>query len=330
MADRVQSTRYYNAWERPPVTDASGEIYVNFADMQIGALDLSHSPVDFVAVRFYSQISKYVEGDYTVYEGNLYRCIGATTDPSGPFDPTRWSLVGESSSTIVLIDNETARATAAEELLQFEIDQETVRAETEESFLQSEIDALRTALNQLLPTGTSVDYYGASPPPGWLLEDGATYNISDYPALGAFLGSRFGGNGTTTFAVPNSLNRFGVAAGSSYPLGSTGGSDSTTLDTSHLPAHTHTLQPHAHTSPPHNHSFSSSTVGLNTIAGPVGFAAAAGAPPAVSLSGDIQAATVVINPTGVLTTDSTGSDGGSAVPVSTIPPYMSRNRIIKT
>lgn len=37
----------------------------------------------------------------------------------------------------------------------------------------------------------------------WLELDGSVYNISDFPDLGAFLGSTFGGNGTTTFGVPN-------------------------------------------------------------------------------------------------------------------------------
>lgn len=39
--------------------------------------------------------------------------------------------------------------------------------------------------------------------PGWLYCDGTVYNIADHPDLGAYLGATFGGNGTTTFAVPD-------------------------------------------------------------------------------------------------------------------------------
>jgi len=40
-------------------------------------------------------------------------------------------------------------------------------------------------------------------PPGWLLCDGAILNIQSYSALFSLIGAKFGGNGTTTFAVPN-------------------------------------------------------------------------------------------------------------------------------
>ena len=43
--------------------------------------------------------------------------------------------------------------------------------------------------------------------PPYLLEDGAIYNVSDFPYLGRQLGSSFGGNGITTFGVPDSRGR---------------------------------------------------------------------------------------------------------------------------
>jgi microcystin-dependent protein len=326
MVDRVQVTRYYSAWQRPPNTDVSGEVYVNFADIQIGALDLTHSPVDFVAVRYYSQTSRYVEGDYSVYNGLLYRCIENTPNPAGPFDSARWSEVLDLQEVTVLIAQETSRAEAVEAHLQSEINAEITRAEAAEANLQSEINGINSSLSGLIPTGISLDYYGVTPPAGWLLEDGSIYNISAYPALGAFLGNRFGGNGTTTFAVPNSLGRFGVATSSSFPLGSMGGLASATLSSANLPSHTHTIQPHIHTTQPHVHSFSSTTIGMSTTVSATGFAAGASAPPAVNLSGDIQPATVTVNASAVLTTDATGT----GAPLATLPPYISRTRIIKT
>jgi microcystin-dependent protein len=324
VASRVQTIRYYTTLERPPVTEFSGELYINFADIQIGALDTSKSPVDFVAVRYYSQLALYVAGDFVIYNGSLYRCLQNNTQ--GAFDNTKWSLFADLQEIQVLIAIETQNRINADQVLQNEIDAETTRAELAEQNLQNEINATNTALANVFPPGVSMDYYGVNAPAGWLLEDGSVYNISTYPALGALLGNRFGGNGTTTFAVPPSLNRFGVTAGSSFPLGSMGGSTTAALNLTNLPSHTHTIQPHGHTSQPHTHQFSSNTIGMSVTVSSIGFAAGVGAPPAVNLSGDIQPATVVINNSLTLTTDPVG--GGT--PINILPPYISRTRIIKT
>lgn len=45
----------------------------------------------------------------------------------------------------------------------------------------------------------------------YLVKDGTVYNVSTYPALGQLLGSTYGGNGVTTFAVPDERNRFRLA-----------------------------------------------------------------------------------------------------------------------
>ncbi len=64
--------------------------------------------------------------------------------------------------------------------------------------------------------GTAYDLHGATAYPPWmtacsvapyLLKDGSVYNISNYTALGAMLGSTFGGNGITTFGVPDERAR---------------------------------------------------------------------------------------------------------------------------
>jgi microcystin-dependent protein len=64
--------------------------------------------------------------------------------------------------------------------------------------------------------GTAYDLHGAISVPLWmqackvrpyLQKDGTVYNVSDYPALAQVLGSTFGGNGVTTFAVPDELSR---------------------------------------------------------------------------------------------------------------------------
>ena len=64
------------------------------------------------------------------------------------------------------------------------------------------------------PIGTVISYMGKSAPEGYLFCDGATYNISEYPKLAEQIKKEFGtynyfgGNGTSTFAVPNLKGEF--------------------------------------------------------------------------------------------------------------------------
>ena len=86
----------------------------------------------------------------------------------------------------------------------------------------------------------------------YLVCDGAVYNFSDFPYLGAKLGSNFGGNGSTTFGVPDLRGRAPLAYDSTgvritvsgsgingLQLGSAGGSQSVTMDASQIPSHFH-------------------------------------------------------------------------------------------
>jgi microcystin-dependent protein len=85
-------------------------------------------------------------------------------------------------------------------------------------------------------------------PQGWALCNGQTMSISQYNALFALLGTTYGGNGTTTFNLPDLQGRVPLHAGSGaglpvYVQGQKGGQTSVTLQTSNLPAHTHTIAP---------------------------------------------------------------------------------------
>lgn len=51
--------------------------------------------------------------------------------------------------------------------------------------------------------GTITLFVGNFVPSGWLACQGQELSINQYPALYSILGSRYGGNGTTTFALPN-------------------------------------------------------------------------------------------------------------------------------
>jgi microcystin-dependent protein len=78
------------------------------------------------------------------------------------------------------------------------------------------------------------------PPKGWALCNGQLMSIQQNSALFSLLGTTFGGNGTTTFALPNMQGRVPIqAAGSSYALGQAGGEEAHTLITAEMAAHNH-------------------------------------------------------------------------------------------
>lgn len=80
-------------------------------------------------------------------------------------------------------------------------------------------------------------------PQGWLQCNGQILNISQYQALYALLGTKFGGNGTTTFALPNMQGRSAICTdyASVYPVGATGGEAAHQLTIAEVPPHTHSL-----------------------------------------------------------------------------------------
>lgn len=81
-------------------------------------------------------------------------------------------------------------------------------------------------------------------PNGWALCDGTLLPVQQNSALFSLLGVQFGGNGNTTFALPDLRGRAPVSTrfNTPYIQGAAGGSASTTLNMTNLPAHTHPLQ----------------------------------------------------------------------------------------
>jgi microcystin-dependent protein len=74
--------------------------------------------------------------------------------------------------------------------------------------------------------------------------DGQLLPISQYTALFQLLGTTYGGDGTSTFALPNLQGNVPVHQGqgsglSNYPIGRTGGASTVTLNSSQLPSHSH-------------------------------------------------------------------------------------------
>ena len=83
-------------------------------------------------------------------------------------------------------------------------------------------------------------------PTGWAFCNGQILPISQNTALFSLLGTTYGGNGTSTFALPNLQGSAPMHQGdgpglTSRSLGETGGSQTVTLVTSEIPAHTHQL-----------------------------------------------------------------------------------------
>jgi microcystin-dependent protein len=91
-------------------------------------------------------------------------------------------------------------------------------------------------------------------PQGWALCDGQILAVSSNTALFALLGTTYGGNGVSTFALPDMRGRVPVHPGtgpglSERLLGEEGGVESVTLTTAQIPAHSHTLASHTHSIP---------------------------------------------------------------------------------
>jgi len=76
-------------------------------------------------------------------------------------------------------------------------------------------------------------------PSGWAQCVGQLLPINQYPALFALLGTTYGGNGSTTFALPDLRSRIPMHAGGNYSQGQIGGTESVALTVAQIPAHTH-------------------------------------------------------------------------------------------
>lgn len=85
------------------------------------------------------------------------------------------------------------------------------------------------------------------PPTGWATCDGQLLPISQNTALFSLLGTYYGGDGKSTFGLPNLQGSFAMGAGqgsglSDRYLGESGGEDNVTLLQSEIPAHIHMVQ----------------------------------------------------------------------------------------
>lgn len=129
-------------------------------------------------------------------------------------------------------------------------------------------------------------FAGNFAPTGWALCNGQLMAISQNTALFSLLGTNYGGDGRTTFGLPDLQSRAPVHAGSSggpgltpRDVGETGGSSTVTLLSSEMPNHTHALSASAGDAgdrSPAAEKFANESGGVNSYA-------AAGSPVAMAL-----------------------------------------------
>lgn len=89
-------------------------------------------------------------------------------------------------------------------------------------------------------------FAGNFAPAGWFFCEGQLVSISENETLFQLIGTTYGGDGQSTFAVPDLRGRLPVHQGngpglSSRVIGETGGTEEVTLTTAQIPAHTHPL-----------------------------------------------------------------------------------------
>lgn len=179
-------------------------------------------------------------------------------------------------------------------------------------------------------------------PSGWLSCNGQTLSIAQNSALFALLGTTFGGDGVTTFKLPDYQGRSPVGIGNGAGLspivqGQISGSESVTLLSTQMPIHTHTA-----TSAPitvnstGNASIPAATTGATLGApGPtevLGNVAAAGrAGTLYATTPDTTLAPFAVNVSGTVTpaAPTIGNAGGSQ-PVPLRNPFLGTNFIIAT
>jgi len=84
-------------------------------------------------------------------------------------------------------------------------------------------------------------FAGNFAPAGWMFCEGQLLPISENEVLFNLIGTTYGGDGQSTFALPDLRGRVPIHQGSGFSLAQTGGSESVTLTVNQIAAHTHPL-----------------------------------------------------------------------------------------
>lgn len=84
-------------------------------------------------------------------------------------------------------------------------------------------------------------FAGNFPPAGWMFCQGQLLPISENDALFVLIGTTYGGDGESTFALPDLRGRIPIHQGNGFILAETGGAEEVTLTIQQIPAHTHSV-----------------------------------------------------------------------------------------
>jgi len=166
-------------------------------------------------------------------------------------------------------------------------------------------------------------FAGNFAPKGWAFCSGQILPIAQNQALFSLLGTTYGGNGQTTFALPDLRSRVAIGFGqgpglTNYALGQVGGTETVTLAINQMPAHTHAFNP--------------GTLAINAVSGPGNTQSPANALPAADATGvtatySTAAADTTMAPGALVGTPTIGNTGG-AQPVPILQPYLALTYII--
>ena len=84
-------------------------------------------------------------------------------------------------------------------------------------------------------------FAGNFAPAGWMFCEGQLLPISENETLFQLIGTTYGGDGESTFALPDLRGRLPIHQGNGFILAETGGAEEITLTTSQIPAHSHPI-----------------------------------------------------------------------------------------
>src|SRR4051794_9490944 len=84
-------------------------------------------------------------------------------------------------------------------------------------------------------------FAGNFAPAGWMFCEGQLLPISEYETLFNLIGTTYGGDGQSTFALPDLRGRLPLHFGNGFTLAETGGVETVTLTVAQIPAHSHPL-----------------------------------------------------------------------------------------
>ena len=101
-------------------------------------------------------------------------------------------------------------------------------------------------------------FAGNFAPAGWMFCEGQLLPISEYETLFNLIGTTYGGDGQSTFALPDLRGRVPLHFGNGFSLAETGGVEEVTLTISQIPAHSHALLA--------TNNFASTTTPQNNVA----------------------------------------------------------------